>query len=286
MRMKSIMRYFNTVKYLKPSQMGYQIYHRVVHKKIKEYSKIEKKQQYYSLFLRELDLDEQYIGRFFPKRLLANKVTLLHESFDWSHGKWHNPKATHLWNFNLHYFEYGIALAACCEKENDERYREKLLELIDDWIDTVKDGDGWQAYTISLRIPNWLIAFEILKQPIPRKVLDSIYKQYRWLLRNQEKHLLGNHYFENLKTILICSHLFKEDIRFKKYRKRFIEEIEREILSDGVHFELSLMYHKIILEDLIRCALLLEYRGDSSLKYILSIIRKMVTAMYLSLIHI
>lgn len=278
--MNSMIRYINTIRYLKPSQIGCQIYRRVVHKKIKIYNRTVWKTQNVPLFLAELDLDDEYLQRFFPEKLLRNEITILHESFHWEQGKWNNPAASHLWNFNLHYFEYGIALAACYRKEKKDQYRLKLLEMIDDWIDEVREGDGWQAYTISLRIPNWLVAFKILGEPLPDKVLNSIYIQYRWLLRNQEKQLLGNHYFENLKTILICSHLFIEDRMFSHYIKKFIKEMRREILLDGVHFERSLMYHKIILEDLIRIALLLEKRKSSFLPEVLSAIQKMNTAMY------
>ena len=43
--------------------------------------------------------------------------------------------------------------------------------------------------------------------------------------------------------------------------KAFRKECKEEILSDGMHFELSLMYHKLILEGMIRVAVALRERG-------------------------
>ena len=41
-------------------------------------------------------------------------------------------------------------------------------------------------------------------------------------------------------------------------KRRFAEEIKEQILPDGVHYERSMMYHKIILEDLMRVEKALE----------------------------
>lgn len=278
--MNVAMRYFNTVRYLKLSQITYQLYRKIVHKRIKWYEYAERNIRICPLYVEKLDNDEEYIKRFRPQRLIYNEICLLNQAYQWEQGQWCNQEASHLWNFNLHYFEYGIALAHFYKRTGDIQYREKLLELIEDWIESVRDGDGWQAYTISLRIPNWLIAFEILEEPIPPQIRHSIFIQYRWLLRNQEKQLLGNHYFENLKTILICSHLFQEENIFNRYIEKLKKEITREILPDGVHFELSLMYHKIILEDIIRIAVLLEYKKNNNLEYLISIIKKMNNALH------
>jgi len=87
---------------------------------------------------------------------------------------------------------------------------------------------------------------------LEEKLWASVYRQYRYLLLTQEKALLANHYFENLKAIVISALLFEETDIYHKYFDLFLKEIEEEILPDGLHFERSLMYHKIILEDILR----------------------------------
>ena len=39
----------------------------------------------------------------------------------------------------------------------------------------------------------------------------ELYSQYLYLQKHQEKHLLANHYFEDLKALIIASYLFKDD---------------------------------------------------------------------------
>ena len=47
---------------------------------------------------------------------------------------------------------------------------------------------------------------------------------------------------------------FKEPGVYDAYKIRLSDEIAEQILPDGVHYERSLMYHKLILEDLMRTA--------------------------------
>ena len=102
-----------------------------------------------------------------------------------------------------------------------------------------------------MRLPNWKVIYEILGERPPEKVLNSMYSQYRYLIKAQETHLLGNHYFENLKTLVIFSLYFKEMDPFRIFWKKLKTEIREQILSDGIHFERSMMYHKIIMEDIL-----------------------------------
>ena len=47
---------------------------------------------------------------------------------------------------------------------------------------------------------------------------------------------------------------FKEPGVYDDYKSRLLEELEEQILPDGMHYERSPMYHKIVLEDLMRAA--------------------------------
>ena len=140
--------------------------------------------------------------------------------------------------FNLHYMEYLISLAANYYKTGDIECYYKFKDFIISWISSNRtfENDAWQAYTISVRIPNWLICLDLFGEifdndfEFRKDVLESIYVQYQYLLKNQERHLLGNHYFENLKTILICSLCFKDDKTYKKYIKLLKKEIEEQVL--------------------------------------------------------
>lgn len=208
------------------------------------------------ILIPSLDFDRTYLARFPVEDLLKNEIEILHEKHLVDLTKWEVEEASHLWNYNLQYLEFLIPLAAACGEEQTDRYFAKWSEYVYAWIEHPA-RDSFEPYTISMRIPNLLLCMNILQDRLKGTVLermltDSIYQQYRYLLVTQELALLANHYFENLKTILICSVLFGEKNLYKTYFAKFCKQIDEQILSDGFHYERSIMYHKIILEDILR----------------------------------
>lgn len=281
--------YWNTVRRLKPVQIRYQIENRIRRDRKKKYIDavdalpVPKKRNAIRLLMPELDCGSGYLKRFPVDRLMLGEVTLLHESH--ALGKeWKVPEASHLWNYNLHYLEFLIPLAVRYVNTGEEACFAKWKELAEGWLGQ-SSGDSLEPYPISMRIPNLLICMELLEEKLngtklEEKLWASVYRQYRYLLLTQEKALLANHYFENLKAIVISALLFEETDIYHKYFDLFLKEIEEEILPDGLHFERSLMYHKIILEDILRVykALRSVHRiGDA--QKLIPAIRMMASAM-------
>lgn len=269
---------FNTIKYLRPVQIVNQAAVRL--RKKEKFHKYEiKGVRYteYNLWIDGLDNDPAFIARFKPEMILDDQLTLLHETrtFD----RWNYQDAHHLWNFNVHYLEYLVPLMAMWKRTGDENYRFKADRILLDWHEKgCEEPDSNQAYTISLRIVNLLIiAIDVSDK---QRLYDAIYAQYQFLLKHQEKHLLGNHYFENLKAIVICSLVFNEDDVYEKYIKILFKELREELTHDYLHFELSLMYHKIILEDLIRVAVILRQAQKEEFAEIVKYIGHMCTALH------
>lgn len=212
----------------------------------------------------ELDFDNIFLQRFSADELLEDKVTFLHKTqkFRWNE-PWRCENQTELWNFNLHYFEFLFVLLEAYRKTNSSLHFYKTKECIDAWIQQNPKSAGgiaWSAYTISLRLTNWLSYYGNAQEEIERdkefleKFIRSIYEQYVYLAEHLEKDLLGNHYFEDLKTLILCALFFKDEDIYEKALKELKEQCREQILKDGMHFELSPMYHKIILEDMLRIA--------------------------------
>ncbi|MCI9132630.1 MAG: hypothetical protein HFI31_00370 [Lachnospiraceae bacterium] len=281
--------YWNTIKCLRPVQIRHQIGNRLFKNRrkgllidIKNQSVPEINEEI-ALLIPELDCEEYYLKRFPVEKLLNNEVEILHETHRITN-IWDITCASHLWNYNLHYLEFLIPLAVTYRKTGDERYFLKWEELMNGWLKQNSD-DSWEPYTISMRIPNLLICMEILKEKIENKkikedVITSIYHQYRYLICTQELALLANHYFENLKTIVISSLYFNELDIYHKYYAVLLDQIREQILPDGFHFERSFMYHRIILEDILRINMALEsgnQREDA--KKLLPVMQKMTLAM-------
>ena len=267
---------FNTVKFLKPIQIKNQIALRFKSKEsFWAYKKVGVNYKEHNIFVDEIDSSPQYIDRFKPDMLVKNQLTLLNETRPFI--KWNYEDASHLWNFNLHYLEYLVALKSLSGE--GDIYTQTLNRIITDWYDNGSgEDDSNQAYTVSLRIINQLLISDVVYDK--QRLFESIYAQYRFLLNHQEKHLLGNHYFENIKAIVICSVVFDEEDIYQEYIIKLIKELREEITSDGLHFELSLMYHKIILEDLIRIALVLKQAKKKEYGKLVHYVQKMLSALY------
>jgi uncharacterized heparinase superfamily protein len=67
------------------------------------------------------------------------------------------------------------------------------------------------------------------------------------LFEHIEYHILGNHLLENAFSLLFGGYYFKGLELYQKGKDLLFIELNEQILSDGAHFELSPMYHKIIL---------------------------------------
>ena len=286
-------RYYNTVKYLKLVQIIYQLRYRIFGFTNQSNDvTYETHNRDFNLAIPELDFDENYINRFKVEKILQNEITLLNEVMQWGTGKWVDSSKTHLWNFNLHYFEYGIALVQKYKEKKEISYLEKFKELYLDWHEyfiSKKNSDAWHPYTISLRIKNLLICLDILQDEMAEDesffdlLIQDIYVMYLYLTKNQEKNLLGNHYFENLTAIYIASIFFCEKSVSDKFEKKIQNEISEQILEDGIHYERSMMYHNLILEDLLRiyvCTNKREQRNDEFMNSLQTKICQMSDAVY------
>jgi len=161
---------------------------------------------------------------------------------------WNNPAWDKLWLFNLHYFYDLTAVGA----EQRKVWHKVLMQR---WIDhsPVGYGNGWAPYPLSLRIVNW-IKWAHDGNRLENSWRHSLAVQARYLSKNLELHLLGNHLFANAKALCFAG-LFFDGFEAEGWYKTGLKLIEREIVeqlhNDGGNFELSTMYHIIFLEDLL-----------------------------------
>lgn len=160
---------------------------------------------------------------------------------------WNSPEKAKLWLYNLHYLDDLNAADA------DGR-GEQHTWLIDRWIEgnPALAGNGWEPYTLSLRIVNWVKWFA--RQPaVPQPWLGSLARQAQALLAQEERHILANHLFTNGKALVFAGAFLGGDIGERSLRRGLAildREIDEQFLADGGHFELSPMYHATLLWDL------------------------------------
>jgi len=162
---------------------------------------------------------------------------------------WNFPAYGKLWTYNLTYFDF---------LQQESVTKEEGLLLINDFIrqaDTHKDA--LEPFPISLRGINW-VKFLTHHKINDKKIDDSLYAQYNILMDNLEYHLLGNHLLENGFSLLFGAYYFQDDRLYAQAKKILTAELNEQILEDGAHFELSPMYHQIMLYRLLDCINLVQ----------------------------
>lgn len=241
--MKKITLILNTVKYLKVKQVFYRLIYFLK-------SKLSKKKYQSDLkdFIEPIKWNNSihkptsYLGDFNFNFLNIKKQ--FNDKINWNEEEYGK-----LWTYNLNYFDF-LNQSAIEQSE--------ALLLMQDYVDRSEElKDGLEPYPTSLRCINWIKYLS--KENIQDEVINkSLYNQYIKLLDNLEYHLLGNHLLENGFSLLFGAYYFKDDELYSKAKKIIEEELEEQILQDGAHFELSPMYHQIILDRVLDCICLVK----------------------------
>jgi len=195
-----------------------------------------------------------------PSLVGPRAFELLNQAGSLDEAGWDDPGRDKLWRYHQHYFD---DLNAADAGERAAWHR----ALIDDWIagNPPGRGSGWEPYPTALRIVNW-IKWALAGQALSPAAVASLAVQARWLRGRLEWHLLGNHLFVNAKALVFAGLFFggREARRWRSAGVAILRrELDEQILDDGGHFELSPMYHALILEDLLDLANLLRAFGPS-----------------------
>ena len=237
--MNSLFRLFHTLRYLKFKQVVYRFYYRF--KKLKAYNSFnpELRGNLKGFYSPAFDLKSTVDGKSFTFLGVTAKLN----------GDWNSPQFPKLWLYNLHYQDDLNAIGA------DERFP-LCQQLLDDWIvaNPPRLGNGWEPYCLSLRLVNWVKWLSRVKpEDIKPEWIESLAIQVDALDQQIEYHILANHLFANAKALVFAGAFFggkQGDHWLQRGLKILDQELVEQFLDDGAHFELSPMYHAILLWDL------------------------------------
>jgi len=233
---------FHTVRFLKAKQIYFRFYY-LLRTKLRQFMNgkynmnISSYAHTHSLTLApSISAKRLYKNKKF--KFLNLEYTFI-KDIDWNyqeHGK--------LWTYNLNYFDYLL---------QEDLPKEMGLELINNFIEqSASIKDGFMPFPISLRGMNW-IKFLSKYKIKDQNISDSLYAQYMILMDNIEYHILGNHLLENGFSLLFGAYYFEDDILYIEAKKILSSELKEQVLNDGAHFELSPMYHQIMLFRVLDC---------------------------------
>lgn len=231
----------STIRYLKISQIFFRIYY-LIWSKIREIVNFKYTTTVKNITCNQIDLQE---GVPYPainfKFDIFEFLNIKHsfpDGIDWNYGVYGK-----LWTYNLNYFDFLNSV----DRVDDG------VRLIQNYLIPNSDRKiGLEPYPTSLRGVNWIkfLSCHGIDNPHINK---DLFGQYEILLDNIEYHLLGNHILENGFSLLFGGYYFREDKFYNKGMDIVIKELHEQILPDGAHFELSPMYHQIMLHRVLDC---------------------------------
>ncbi len=237
----NLKRFVHTVRYLKWRQIAWRIIRHCQHPQPKP-----------GILLPLRSVATEWLAPI-PKRITMQgpqRFCLLNETYDVETAQdWNHPQRKRLWLYSLHYFD------DLCAQDADQR-TQWHQDLLHRWVienPASAKGVGWESYTISLRLVNW-IKWALAGNHLDDTLLTSMVQQTRALRRRLEYHLLGNHLLANMKALIFAGLFFSGPEAESWYQKglhAYQKELSKQILDDGGHFELSPMYHALILEDIL-----------------------------------
>lgn len=235
--------YIRTIRFLRAKQIFYRIW-KLRPKIVKPLTVIPKERPTARCFCSPIVKRSCLIGDFdFFFLNVRQKIS--------KSGGWSNVGDGPLWRYNLHYFD---CLSTEASDTNDalRLWQKNFIRI---WLASQPFGTpvSWDAYPTSLRLVNWIKYHHCVEQ-LSAEMRDSLAQQAFWLSKNIEWHLGGNHVFANAKALVFAGCFFDDKLSEKWLQKGLsilARELDEQVLQDGGHFELSVMYQAIIIEDIL-----------------------------------
>jgi len=175
---------------------------------------------------------------------------------------WPQARASQLWRYHLHYFEWAWALAAHPDRDWARR---AYADLWRSWraATTPGQGDAWSPYVVSLRAWSWCGVYDrlVAGSPIEAGWLVDLAAHRRAGRALLELDVGGNHLVKNLKALTGLGVFWGDEPLVARACRRLARQLAVQVLADGGHFERSPSYHCQVLGDLLDVAGLLAAAG-------------------------
>lgn len=218
---------------------------------------------------------------------LYDKIEVVGGYVDFS-GKvdWHTDfKNKYTWPKGLKYYKYQIIgpqggrdvktvwdlsrchhllwLAAAYRQTKEDKYSQRIVEAIDDWIAENPYGRSvnWVCpMDVSIRTVNWLFAVQMVEESdvvdvaFLKRLFISLYQHAAFVYSHLEKSypFSENHYAADITGLLFMGYLFDFDKNGKSWLdyalQSMLYEVRTQILPSGVHYERSISYHRLVTE--------------------------------------
>lgn len=173
----------------------------------------------------------------------------------------------------------------------DEKYPHEFTRQVEHWITSNPWpwGVNWAStMDVAIRAVNWLWGYAFfetsasLDDRFRNIFLKSLQEHGRHIYHNLENNgeITGNHYTADLVGLIYLGILCPQLKNAQAWRDFGLRELEVEMLkqvnADGVHFEGSVSYHRLVLEMFLSATLLAQHNGHAFSQSFLQRLEKMV----------
>ena len=175
--------------------------------------------------------------------------------------------------WDLSRFQHLPTLGKAYWLMGNEKYALEFVDEIDDWIESNPPmyGVNWTTtMDIAIRAVNWIWGYYFFKdsQEVSDdflvKFLESIFIHGRHIRSNLERSLLrginNNHYLSDIVGLVYLGVMFPEFKEARKWREYGIKELvntmKKQVYPDGVNYEGSISYHRLVTELFLSATLL------------------------------
>lgn len=191
--------------------------------------------------------------------------------------KINNSKGIDIKNvWELSRMQYLFAPALYWKLTKKDEYAEAIVEILKDWITSNKycEGPNWNiSMEVGIRVTNMILALQLIfdSEYVDDEFLSmfctSIYEHYKFIIDNEENigGKTSNHYLGGLLGLTAIVTTFpsidKKNKTLDYIKISSLNEIKKQILEDGVDFEGSTSYQRLVGEMFSYIALMLSRRN-------------------------
>jgi len=159
-----------------------------------------------------------------------------------------------VWDLNnQHHF---VQLAWAYKESHDPKFQNQLLSQFVDWISTFPYdyGIGWsQSMTVTHRAINWIICYNlgVFPQELHALLTGFLFYHGKYLSQNLSISYTGrnnNHIIGELAALHLIGLTLQKRDWTNNSLKMLLREINKQVYEDGVHYEQSSGYHRLVLE--------------------------------------
>lgn len=262
-------RYARTVRHLRPAQVVHRVRLRTQQAALRRYSQLfvnrwrfpDARGSWPESFTAVDERCPPFCGPV--EDLLQDRFTFLNVPYSLGQpARWDPPGMSQLWLYHHHYWEWAWTLVTHPDRV---AAREAFARQVSSWLDHARFGlwNAWAPYPTSLR--TWVLLNVAgplgSDTPIADRLHSSLREHAGFVAHNLELDVGGNHLIKNLKALVGVGVYFDDARALRKATDHLADQIERQILGDGGHFERSPSYHAQVLADLIDIDALLTSSG-------------------------